>query len=60
MLGQYVREGVDELSPEKLGSLLKLRYNNAIADAVADLGPPARIGALFTEFQQYLYAQAMK
>ena len=57
VLAQYVRVGVDELSPEKLSPLLKLKYHNAIADAVADLGPPEEIGKLFTNFQQYLYVQ---
>ena len=56
VLGQYVKVGVEELSPDKLSPLLKLRYNNAIADAIADLGPPPQIGQLFASFQQYLYA----
>jgi type I restriction enzyme R subunit len=55
VLAQYVKEGVDELSPDKLSPLLKLKYNNAIADAVADLGAPEEIGKVFTSFQQYLY-----
>ena len=59
VLAQYVRVGVDELSPEKLSPLLKLQYNNAISDAVADLGPPAEIGAVFTGFQKYLYAEPL-
>ena len=29
-----------------------LKYNDAIADAVADLGPPAEIGKVFARFQQ--------
>jgi hypothetical protein len=33
-----VNQGVDELDTEKLSPLLKLRYHNAIADAVKDLG----------------------
>ena len=57
MLAQYVKVGVDELSQEKLSPLLKLKYNNAIADAIADLGTPAEIGTMFIEFQQFLYAQ---
>lgn len=57
VLTQYVRVGVDELSPEKLSPLLKLKYNNAIADAVADLGNPAKIGQVFAGFQQYLYVE---
>ena len=50
-----MKVGVDELAPEKLSPLLKLKYNNAIADAVADLGAAAEIGRMFTDFQQYLY-----
>ena len=57
VLAQYVKVGVEELSQEKLSSLLKLKYRNAIADAVADLGKPEQIGQLFSSFQQYLYAQ---
>ncbi len=57
VLGQYVKVGVEELDQEKLSALLKLRYNNAIADAVADLGRPEEIGMVFAEFQQYLYSQ---
>ena len=55
VLAQYVRVGVDELSPEKLSPLLKLKYHNAIADAVQDLGAPEQIGKVFADFQQYLY-----
>jgi type I restriction enzyme R subunit len=55
VLGQYVKIGVEELDREKLSPLLKLKYNNAIADAVADLGRPEEIGAVFAGFQKYLY-----
>ncbi len=55
VLQHYVSVGVEELDPEKLSPLLKLRYHNSIADAVADLGPPDEIGALFVGFQRYLY-----
>ena len=58
VLSQYVRAGVDELSPEKLSALLKLNYNNAIADAVADLGQPEEINRAFIGFQKYLYQRA--
>jgi type I restriction enzyme R subunit len=34
---------------------LRLKYHNAIADAVADLGPPEEIGRAFAGFQKYLY-----
>lgn len=55
VLSQYVKVGVDELSPDKLTPLLRLKYNNAIADAIADLGPPAEITKTFASFQKYLY-----
>ena len=58
MLAQYIKVGVEELNQEKLSTLLKLKYRNAIADAVADLGRPEQIGHLFAGFQQYLYSQA--
>ena len=58
VLSQYVKVGVDELAQEKLTPLLRLKYNNAIADAVADLGKPEEIGKVFVGFQKYLYNQA--
>jgi type I restriction enzyme, R subunit len=57
VLTQYVRVGVQELDQEQLSPLLKLKYNNAIADAVADLGRPEEIGRVFTGFQKYLYQE---
>lgn len=56
VLGQYVNQGVDELAPEKLTPLLRLRYHNALADAAADLGPPEQIRNTFVGFQRLLYA----
>ncbi len=55
VLSQYVKVGVDELAQEKLSPLLKLKYHDAIADAVADLGRPEEIGKVFAGFQKYLY-----
>jgi type I restriction enzyme R subunit len=55
VLAQYVKVGVEELAQDKLSPLLKLRYHNAIADAVADLGQPEEIGRVFAGFQKYLY-----
>ena len=55
VLSHYVSIGVGELDQEKLTPLLKLRYHNAISDAVADLGRPEEIGKVFTGFQKYLY-----
>ena len=39
-----VNAGVEELDQEKLTPLLRLKYQNSIADAVADLGRPEEIG----------------
>jgi type I restriction enzyme R subunit len=55
VLAQYVRQGVDELDADKLTPLLRLKYNNAISDAVADLGGTVEIRAMFTGFQKHLY-----
>ena len=55
VLAHYVSEGVRELDQDKLTPLLRLRYHNAIADAVVDLGKPEQIGRVFAGFQKYLY-----
>ena len=57
VLSQYVKVGVEELDRGKLSPLLKLKYNNAIADAWADLGRPEEVGYIFAGFQKYLYQQ---
>ena len=57
VLSHYVNVGVDELDQEKLTPLLRLKYHNSIADAVADLGRPEEIGRVFRGFQKYLYQQ---
>jgi type I restriction enzyme, R subunit len=54
VLTQYVKEGVSELQPEKLSSLLELKYGG-IHDAVRELGDASEIGKLFAGFQKYLY-----
>jgi type I restriction enzyme R subunit len=58
VLQHYVSTGVQELAQEKLTPLLRLRYQNSIADAVADLGKPEDISQLFAGFQRYLYEPA--
>jgi type I restriction enzyme R subunit len=50
-----VTVGVEELDQDKLTPLLRLKYHNSIADAVADLGKPDEIGRVFAGFQRYLY-----
>jgi type I restriction enzyme R subunit len=58
VLAHYVGVGVDELNQDKLTPLLRLKYSNSIADAIADLGKPEVISKVFVEFQKYLYEKA--
>lgn len=55
VLSHYVSIGVEELDQTKLTPLLKLKYHDSIADAVADLGKPEDIGRVFAGFQRHLY-----
>ena len=55
VLGHYVKEGVTELDETKLGPLLKLKYNNALSDAFAELGSADVVRRAFVGFQKYLY-----
>lgn len=55
VLAHYVEVGVDELDQAKLTPLLRLKYHDSIADAVADLGKPEEIKKVFAGFQKYLY-----
>ena len=55
VLGHYVKEGVAELDETKLGPLLKLKYNNALSDAFAELGSADVVRRAFVGFQKYLY-----
>ena len=48
---------MEELDQEKLTPLLRLKYHNSIADALADLGRAEEIGRVFAGFQKYLYQQ---
>lgn len=54
VLGQYVKQGVDELSQEKLKDLIGLKYQS-IYDATSELGNTTEIRQLFVKFQKYLY-----
>jgi type I restriction enzyme, R subunit len=57
VLAHYVSVGVEELDQEKLTPLLRLKYHDSIADAIADLGKPEEIGRVFSGFQRHLYAE---
>ena len=56
VLSHYAQVGVEELAPEKLSPLLRLKYHDSIADAVRELGAPEEIQKAFHGFQRYLYA----
>jgi type I restriction enzyme R subunit len=58
VLAHYVSVGVEELAQEKLTPLLRIKYHDSLADAVADLGKPEEIGRVFAGFQKYLYQEA--
>ncbi|MBC8245637.1 MAG: DEAD/DEAH box helicase family protein [Verrucomicrobia bacterium] len=57
VLDQYVKEGVSELQPEKIGSFLELKYGG-IHDAVDELGDAVSIRKLFIGFQKHLFRAA--
>jgi type I restriction enzyme R subunit len=57
VLAQYVNQGVEELDADKITPLLRLRYNDSLADAVADLGDTAQIRNVFVGFQKFLYQE---
>lgn len=57
VLSHYVSVGVEELDQSKLTPLLRLKYHDSIADAIAELGEPSEIGKVFSGFQKYLYAE---
>ena len=54
VLGEYIRVGDEELNPEKLGSLIELRYYNAY-EAERQVGSVGKIRDAFIGFQPYLY-----
>lgn len=55
VLQHYVDVGVTELAVEKLMPLLKLKYNDSLPDALADLGDAGAIRQAFVGFQRHLY-----
>lgn len=57
VLSHYINVGVEELDQAKLTPLLRLKYHDSLADAVADLGRPDEISTVFSGFQKYLYQE---
>lgn len=54
VLQQYVNNGVTELSDERIGALVNLKYETP-ANAEVNLGKMSQIRHVFCDFQQYLY-----
>lgn len=54
ILDKYVEDGVGELSPSKMRSLLELKYDT-VSDAAALFGSAGIIRDTFIGFQKYLY-----
>ena len=54
-LGALCRRRRGRTRPGKTDALLRLKYSNSIADAIADLGRPEEISKVFVGFQKYLY-----
>ena len=59
VLAHYVSVGVEELDRNKLTPLLRLKYHDSLADAIAELRQPEEIGKVFAGFQSYLYQQSI-
>ncbi|QJD29365.1 hypothetical protein [Methylococcus geothermalis] len=49
-----------ELDQAKLAPLLRMKYHDTIADALADRGRPEEIGRMFAGFQNYLSLSARR
>ena len=54
VLSRYIVDGVEELSPQKMRTLLELKYHT-VSDATELFGSTNKIRDTFVGFQQYLY-----
>lgn len=54
IMGKYITDGVEELSPKKMRTLLELKYYT-VSDAEILFGSTAKIRDTFVNFQKYLY-----
>jgi type I restriction enzyme R subunit len=59
VLSHYIKVGVEELEPENLPPLMRLKYRNSMKDAVAELGDAEAIRRIFASFQKYLYQRVV-
>jgi type I restriction enzyme R subunit len=55
ILDKYIEDGVRELAPSKIKTLVALKYNT-VNDAAAELGSVTTVKETFVGFQKYLYA----
>lgn len=58
VMSHHMSVDVEEFDQERVTPLLRLKYHDFAADAVADLGKPDEIGKVFVSFRKYLYAIA--
>jgi type I restriction enzyme R subunit len=56
VLSSYIKDGVTQLAPNSLGSLLDLKYGG-LHDAAMSLGEAAAIRDLFMSFQRHLFSK---
>jgi len=56
VLSKYIENGIEELDPERLALILKLKYDE-ISDAIQIIGSIKKIRETFIESQKYLYAK---
>jgi type I restriction enzyme, R subunit len=54
ILKQYIEQGVEELSLDKINPYLKIVYGSTM-DAISNLGSPSEIRNIFINFQKHLY-----
>ena len=58
MLEQYIKDGISVLDMEKISSLINLKYDNSVRQAIQELGGSIdKIRETFSSFQKYLYLE---
>ncbi len=56
VLEQYIKDGISVLDMEKISSLINLKYDNSVRQAIDELGGSIdKIRETFSSFQKYLY-----
>ena len=58
VLDQYIKDGVSVLDMEQISSLINLKYDNSVRQAIEELGGSINtIRETFSNFQKYLYLE---